>query len=393
MRIVSFYFPHFPIQVELRADASISGRPVVIGGLPHERKPVFDASEEAMACGIRPGIALRQACGLCPDALFLSMEEGKYERESERIADLISGFTTELEEVGLGEVLIEVPFDSWESGLVSAIRMAIGEQEGFTVTVASASNKFVAQAGGRTGKRGGVTRIPVGKERAFMSGLPVNMLPASEEVLRRLELLGISRMGELAALPREGVGRAFGVRGERLRELARGVDRSPLIPRRKPPSLAEQVEFDPPVEAMDRLMAGVGEMAERLARRLGWRWQCCRRMSGRFSTPEGESVEIVVEFKQPIASAEEMLRHLKNRLENTRFSGPVGKGELVLNNLCGEQGGQLKLLYGLPRQRQSLLEAIRMLQERYGSSAIKRVVLSESNSRLPEEAFSLVDYA
>ena len=65
MRVGCFFFPHFPVQVEAREDATLTGRPIIIGGLPYERKAVYDASQEALDCGIRSGMPLREAYALC----------------------------------------------------------------------------------------------------------------------------------------------------------------------------------------------------------------------------------------------------------------------------------------------------------------------------------------
>ena len=80
MRIVALYFSHFALQVELIFDPSIVGKPVVIGGYPNERKLVFDASSEALDYGIQTGTPLCQAYGLCPEALFLPLDQERSKR-------------------------------------------------------------------------------------------------------------------------------------------------------------------------------------------------------------------------------------------------------------------------------------------------------------------------
>ena len=92
-------------------------------------------------------------------------------------------------------------------------------------------------------------------------------------------------MGQLASMPREEVGLAFGMEGEQLWELSGGIDRSPVIPRERAITLAEQLTFDPPAETFDRLMAGAEILMKRLALKLNQRWQCCRKRRAPINCP------------------------------------------------------------------------------------------------------------
>src|SRR3989442_1531376 len=68
----------------------------------------------------------------------------------------------------------------------------------------------------------------------FLAAQPVGMLPVSEEMRRRLRLLGIETLGALAALPRSALAAQFGPQGALAWELARGEDDSPVRPPEKP---------------------------------------------------------------------------------------------------------------------------------------------------------------
>src|SRR5439155_18955928 len=63
--------------------AGLRDRPVIVGGHPNERKPVRAASPEARTFGVCPGMPLRQAEQLCPEALFHPVDEAG-ERELSR---------------------------------------------------------------------------------------------------------------------------------------------------------------------------------------------------------------------------------------------------------------------------------------------------------------------
>jgi hypothetical protein len=50
MVIACVYINHLAVQVEVREHPELVGKPIVIGGFPHERKEVFDCSDEALLC-------------------------------------------------------------------------------------------------------------------------------------------------------------------------------------------------------------------------------------------------------------------------------------------------------------------------------------------------------
>src|SRR2546422_212828 len=113
----------------------------------------------------------------------------------------------------------------------------------------------------------GVALVPRGTEAAFLSGLSVEDLPVSTEMRRRLRLLELRTLGDLACLPRGPVAAQFGAEGERAWELAHGIDRGPLIPYRPPQSITERLAFPAPVETADVLVAATKRLLERAFRR------------------------------------------------------------------------------------------------------------------------------
>ncbi len=393
MRILSIFFPHFPLQVETRVNPGIMGQPVIMGGYPHERRPVIDASDEAMVCGVKLGMPLCQAHSLCPDALFLPLAAEKYKESFDAVLDLISGFSSKVESTVLGEVFIEIPYASWEVELVKEMRQAIKEREGFVVAMACASCKFTAHVGSKIAKPGRTRTIPAGKESKFLKHLSVDFLPGSEKVIHRLELLGIRTMGQLASLPRESIGLQFGLEGEKLWDLANGIDVRKIIPGRKEVIFEDEVCFDPPADTLDRLIFGASHILDQLSVRLNARWQCCQRLTVQLGFDDSGTTEGVINFKFPTSSSEDMLRHLNHRFSYRMFNGPVTEIRLIASGICAETGSQASLLHDRPREEGALIAAAKWLQSRYSPSIMKRIVRSKSNTRLPEGAFLFNDYS
>jgi DNA polymerase-4 len=59
-RILHLDVDAFLASVEVALHPELAGRPLVIGGLPHERNLVMTSSYEARAFGVRPGMSLAE---------------------------------------------------------------------------------------------------------------------------------------------------------------------------------------------------------------------------------------------------------------------------------------------------------------------------------------------
>src|SRR4030042_2625011 len=97
MRIACVYINHFAVQVETREQPDLSGKPLIIGGFPHERKTVIDCSAEASRYQVYPRISLRQAYHLCPEAIFLPLNEELYHQAFEEVLSILDGFSPAVE--------------------------------------------------------------------------------------------------------------------------------------------------------------------------------------------------------------------------------------------------------------------------------------------------------
>src|SRR5438034_9437169 len=78
MRTACVVVSHFAVEIERLEQPALRGRPVVVGGAPEERKEVQDCSAEAMARGVRTGMALREALSRCADAVFVEGRPDRY---------------------------------------------------------------------------------------------------------------------------------------------------------------------------------------------------------------------------------------------------------------------------------------------------------------------------
>jgi DNA polymerase-4 len=391
MRIGCIFFPSFAIQVAVKDNDTLSGKPIIIGGFSHQLKAVHDASEEAMRQGVERGMSLRQAYALCPQAVFLPLAEDKYNDAFTHVLNLLATYTPVVAVGAETCALLDATLEQDEFGFIKEIMEIIEEKTGLHASAGIGSNIFVTRVASQVAKPGQCLVVPDSEERRFLQNLPVDLLPASPESLRRLKLFGIYKMDELAKLPIGAVKLQFGREGQILWELANGIDFSKLMPWKMPEAITGDVFFEPPAEALTIVLNGTGDLLNSLAGQLRQSWQCCRRLTICLSFSNGDMVKRTFHFKEATRSQEAMLRQLQHYLERTRFTSLIEKMTLTLTEFCSEEGKQSSFLDTQVKHWQKLITAINQLQQRYGKEVVKQVLYKES-CLLPEGSFSFANF-
>ncbi len=387
MRIACLHVPHFAIQVERRENPALCGKPLIIGGYHHETGRVRDVSEEAAAYGVVSDAPLRQAYSLCPRGVFLPYSEERCRQAFSSVISLVAQLCPLVEPAPPSHVLMGLKYEANEARFVAGVTAAVEKEMGFLLSCGIGSARFVARLASEKAGLSQVLVVPDGEEQAFLQYLPLEHLPVSAGTIRRLRLFGISRVGELLALPRGAVECQFGKEGRRLYELALGSDAGSVGQWKEDGEFVLGKCFDVPVGDSGQLLEATEELLESLCRELRERWQCCRSLAVTLRFENGRVEHKVLHFKAPTASRETIACRLLCCVEQLAGIAPVCELSLVAGDLCAESGTQASFLDGPPRSKEQLVEAVRVLQQRYGRSVLKKVV-SRRNGRLPEERFS-----
>src|SRR4030067_2690667 len=106
--IVHIDIDAFFAAVEELLNPALKGKPVIVGGLPHERGVAATCNYEARRYGIHAGLPLRQCYKLCPDGLFVRGNHQVYQAFSEKFFRLLYEYTPDVEEASLDEAYLEL---------------------------------------------------------------------------------------------------------------------------------------------------------------------------------------------------------------------------------------------------------------------------------------------
>jgi DNA polymerase-4 len=250
-------------------DASLVGRPVVVGNLMN-RGSVVSASYEARAAGVHPGLTMQQARQLVPDATLVQVDWAYAQRASQEIFRVLDGYAPQVERAGLDEAFVDYggcerllgpPLDA-----AARLRCELNERVRLDVSIGVATNKLVSRFASSAAKRHSLLDVMPGYEASFVAPYPVARLPGVGPTLgRKLHDMGVPTVGDLARFPPEVLAAVFGPAGRGLAEAARGIDRSPVSRARERQVLVETATLEP--DGLD--LAGLTGWLEVLCARLG----------------------------------------------------------------------------------------------------------------------------
>jgi protein ImuB len=110
--------------------------------------------------------------------------------------------------------------------------------------------------------------VPPGCERDVLADLPLAVLDLAPPLAETVARWGVATLGELAALPRDGLGTRLGRAGLDAQDEALGHDRTPFRPWSPPPFWEEAQGLDWEVDTWSGLEPMLRQLLERLTARL-----------------------------------------------------------------------------------------------------------------------------
>jgi DNA polymerase-4 len=265
-KVVHIDLDAFYASVEQRDDPRLRGRPVVVAWRG-PRSVVCAASYEARRYGVRSAMPAMRAERLCPDAVFVAPDFTRYRAASDAVRRILLQHTDRIEPLSLDEAYLDL--STIRSGLpsatqvASAIRAQVREELQLTASAGVAPNKFLAKIASDWRKPDGQFVIRPHQVEAFLAPLPVARLPGVGKVTEaRLAGLGVHTVSELRALTPARLEQQFGRYGQRLFELAQGIDETPVRPDRPVRSVSAEDTFeqDLPLAATE---AAIRRLAEK----------------------------------------------------------------------------------------------------------------------------------
>jgi len=267
----------FFASVEQQCNPALRGRPIAVIG-SKKRTVITTASYEARAFGVKTGMTKYEGKKLCPNLILVRGDNKKYTDTSIRIIEILKRFTPLVEVYSVDEAFLDVTgslllFKTPEN-IASSIKEEIRNNLGLQCSVGIAPNKLLAKLASDMKKPDGMIRIRKEEVSFLLEKLPIKELWGIGKGLEvHLNRMGIFTCGEMGRYSVRLLKRKFGIIGETLHNMGRGVDDSPVVPLEEEPdakSIGHSMTFDEDIyhrKDIQRQLLLLSEMVGRRARR------------------------------------------------------------------------------------------------------------------------------
>ncbi len=416
------WIPLFPLRCEEARHEGLAGYPIALLA-PDTARKLWQVSPLARHAGVKPGMTVSQAIGLCPTLRLFEPDPVHYDEQFARLLSALTEVSPIVEPAELGlayvgtdglegifgspEKIVEAisnTMERWNDGMM--------ERDNGKTSEASSSfhrsifpsfhlgfglGKFTAWVAASRSKPGEAIIVQTDDAGNFLASQSIAVLPLDPDIHRRLRQLGIRTLGALAALPEEAIAAQFGSVGRRLWLLAAGRITEPVVGRVSPEPIVAALTFFTPVGERELLSHSLDQLiarALRHPRRIGWRVHALRL---RADLDGSGSWLATILLKDPSADGARIAAPLNIRLEQSPPTGAVER--LVLEFTAFAPGTSELQLFARDAQaaaragqQRALQSAAREIRMRIKRSSLYHIIEVQPWSRLPERRYALIDY-
>ena len=269
----------FFASVEQAMNPALRGKPIAVIGSAH-RTVITTCSYEARKYGVKTGMAVWEGKRCCPDLILVVGNNRRYTHTSAEIMKMLFDYTPLVEVFSIDEAFMDVTgclrlFGSAEN-IVYRLKARIRHRFGITCSIGIAPNKLLAKLASDMQKPDGLTIIRAEEIGRVLENLPItDLCGVGRRLGRQLRLFGITTCGELGRFPVEVLKKKFGIVGEYLQRMGKGLDDSPVLPAEDAEpvksvghSMTLERDIDKREEIL-RYLLQLSEMVGRRARRYG----------------------------------------------------------------------------------------------------------------------------
>jgi nucleotidyltransferase/DNA polymerase involved in DNA repair len=369
------------------------------------------ASFEAVQQGVRVGMRLQQAQAFCTEAVAVPFNPGPHTEAINALTGLLSTFTNRIEVApGFWETLSKkrtrktihpsaavVYLDLGKlnnpqelTALARQIRFNLWDNLRVAAHIGLADNKFTASIAARFAHPHHPKLVSKGQEAAFLAALPITLLPLEGEAQRRLKLLGIHTLGQLAELSSGTLINQFGTAGRLMHQLAHGQDDRLVTLLQPQPIELLTLRLHGAVE--DRLVIEtvLQGMASDLQSRLEKRSYTLRGLELILHLDDGSLQPTRVTLRKPTGDGGQIGRSLIRLLSQLTLSQGMVTVEVSADDLQPIVWRQLDLFGQEFAAQDKLHQLLDNLTMRFGSDHFYQITLTAPDHRLLEKRFEIV---
>jgi DNA polymerase-4 len=359
----------FFASVEQKTNPRLRGKPVAVIG-SGGRTVITTRSYEARKYGVKTGMSIYEAKKVCPHIIFVVGNNEKYTHTCKGLQKIYLQFTPDVEVYSIDEAFLDVTTTHHLFGgpeaIGNSIKSEIKNQFGITCTVGIAPNVLLAKLASDLAKPDGLKWIKPEEVKSVLEDLPLKELwGIGSGLTGKLEALGIRKCGELGRSPASLLRNKFGIIGEHLKAMGRGLCNRPLyVHEEDPKSIGHSMTFPKDLSDRKEIEAEslkLSEMVGRRARRYGF---IGRKISLTIRYPDFETLSRQTTLYDYTNHTHEIYMNAISILNSIRLKDSIRLLGVCLS--CLIKDCNQMLLFEEKRKEKALLQAMDSVNDKYG---------------------------
>lgn len=214
--------------------------------------------------------------------------------------------------------------------LLAALQKRLEQLLRRPVGMAAAESPTLAHIAAKTALGRDPIIVDRGQEQDFLSSTPLHLVIDDRRALRRLSLLGISTLGDLASVDPALTAIHLGRRAERLIRLARGEEILPIPPAPSEATVHRGIAFPEPPEDLQSLLQHLTPSIKLAASKLRSKGMRPFRLELKLQLGEGYTRHIQLQLT-PNDNIRTILKRMTDLLIGMDLSGQISSAHLALS--------------------------------------------------------------
>jgi Nucleotidyltransferase/DNA polymerase involved in DNA repair len=257
---------------------SLKNKPLVVGGTRDDTRSIVSCPNyKARALGVKTAMPISRALLLVPDGNFIRGTRGLYSDFSKKVMNILRSYTPDVMPASIDEAYLDVTgvmhlYDDNPYKLAKKIKDEIRDTLGITCSVGISKSKMYSKIASKMNKPDGITLVTFGKEKEFISELPVERIPGvGKSTLQRLQKYGIKKIGDALKFDKSFFEKEIGEYSSFIYRVAEGTYNNDTVyseSEEGQKSLSKEHTFDSDIKDIDVLYKELYTLLERACSRL-----------------------------------------------------------------------------------------------------------------------------
>ncbi|MBQ1198396.1 MAG: DNA polymerase IV [Spirochaetaceae bacterium] len=362
------------------------GKPVIVGGLPSDKRSVVSTcSYEARKFGVHSAMPIFKAYQLCPQGIYLKGRMRRYQEKSKEVMSIFYNYSPEIMQISIDEAFLDLTGTERLFGnptdTAKKIKDDIFEKTGLTVSVGVASSKYLAKIASGLRKPNGLFVIPYGKEQDFMFTLPIEKIwGIGNKTRERITEAGFYTIKSIYNASEELLTSLFGkCTGKFLYNTVRGINNDTFSGKPKSQSISEEQTYPRDITEEYIIDTALLELCSNCMFRMLSEEKNSKTICVKIRYEDFTTVTIQETFQHTIKSIEELFENAKNlfyqKYERGRGIRLLGVGFHNIQNGIDDPQGEL-FDFG-EKKKQAIEKTILELKQKNPKIPIKKARLMD----------------